>query len=140
MTRPAPTGIEAQTIDHITIVVRDLELSAQFYQQVLGMQRVERPDFGFPGAWFQAGSTQIHMNIASSEAGRAGLPDLGANQPSRGFHYAFVVSDCDSAARRLEAAGVPIITGPRSRPDRWRQLYIYDPDHHLIELCSPPSG
>ena len=133
------TGICVQPIDHITIVVADLERSIAFYRDVLGMQQVERPDFGFPGAWFQAGDTFIHMNISGPEAGQAGLPDLGSSMPARGFHYAFVVEDCDDAARRLGERGIEIITGPRSRPDNWRQLYIYDPDHHLIELCSAPK-
>ncbi|MFO0914417.1 MAG: VOC family protein [Pirellulales bacterium] len=133
------TGIQAKSIDHITIVVGDLQRSIDFYGQVLGMERIDRPDFGFPGAWFQAGKAQIHMNVTGPEAGQAGLPDLGSSQPSRGFHYAFEVDSCDGAADRLRSHGIEIITGPRSRPDGWRQVYIYDPDHHLIELCSPPS-
>lgn len=132
------TGVRAKTIDHITIVVENLQRSTHFYSHVLGLERMERPDFGFPGAWLQAGTTQIHMNTASPEAGQAGLPSLGAAQVSRGFHFAFQVEDCDRAAEQLRAEGIEIVTGPRSRPDGARQLYIYDPDGHLIELCSPP--
>jgi catechol 2,3-dioxygenase-like lactoylglutathione lyase family enzyme len=134
------TGIQVRTIDHITIVVADLERSVRFYAEVLGMERVVRPDFGFPGAWFVSGRTFIHMNVAGPEAGQAGFPPLGANQPARGFHFAFEVADCDQAAEQLRAMEMEIVTGPRSRPDGARQLYIYDPDGHLIELCSPPAA
>ena len=46
----------ARTVDHITLVASDLEASRRFYVDVLGMREVERPDFGFPGLWFQLGS------------------------------------------------------------------------------------
>ena len=133
------TTVSVKGIDHITIVVEDLERSRKFYTEILGMQEVERPDFGFPGLWFQAGSSQIHLNVAGQEAGQAGLPCLGAKLPSRGFHYAFEIDDCDAAAPRLTALGFEIVTGPKSRPDGARQLYIYDPDGHLVELFSLPK-
>jgi catechol 2,3-dioxygenase-like lactoylglutathione lyase family enzyme len=125
-----------KAIDHITLVVKDLARSSRFYGEVLGMQPIDRPDFAFAGRWFQAGNTQIHMNLEGAEAGRAGLPPLAAKSPSRGFHFAFEVDDCDGAASRLGQLGIPIVSGPRSRPDGARQLYIYDPDGHLVEIYS----
>ena len=133
------SSLQVKTIDHITIVVRDLEQSSRFYTDVLGMNEVERPNFEFPGQWFQAGSTQIHMNVQGEEAGQAGLPPLGAKSLARGFHFAFEVDHCDAAAERLKELGVPIVMGPRSRPDGARQLYIYDPDGHLVEIYSRPE-
>jgi catechol 2,3-dioxygenase-like lactoylglutathione lyase family enzyme len=137
MTSSKCDPIQAQTIDHITLVVTDLERSAKFYTEVLGMKAVERPNFGFPGRWFQAGSTHIHMNVEGEEAGKAGLVFQGATRLTRGFHYAFRVEDCDRAADRLAELGIPLAAGPYSRPDGARQLYIRDPDGHLVEICSP---
>lgn len=128
--------LNVKRIDHITIVVKDLECSRHFYEDVLGMQSTERPAFGFPGLWFQSGTTQIHMNVDSVEAGPAGLPPFQGRLPSRGFHFAFEVDSCDEAAKTLEAQGIEIVTGPRSRPDGARQLYIYDPDGYLVEIYS----
>ncbi len=128
--------LSVKTIDHITLVVKDLDRSAKFYGELLGMESVERPAFGFPGLWFQAGDTQIHMNVDSPEAGPAGLPEFQGEKPSRGFHFAFEVESCDAAAEKLRECGVVIIAGPRSRPDGPRQLYIYDPDGYLVELYS----
>jgi len=139
MTNSKANPIRVNTIDHITLVVSDLERSAKFYTDLLGMEPVDRPDFGFPGRWFQAGSTQIHMNVEGEEAGKAGLPFQGATRVTRGFHYAFEVDDCDGAAARLAELGVPIEEGPFSRPDGARQMYIRDPDGHFVEICSPPS-
>jgi catechol 2,3-dioxygenase-like lactoylglutathione lyase family enzyme len=131
--------LQVRSIDHITIVVKDLEASSRFYTRVLGMREVERPDFGFPGRWFQAGSTQIHMNVEGDEAGRAGLPSMGNKKVTRAFHYAFLVDDGHAVAEWLKAADIPIAAGPQHRPDGAIQVYIRDPDGHLIELVSPPS-
>lgn len=135
-TNGSPVGVKA--IDHVTIVVKDLEKSTRFYTEVLGMRQVDRPAFGFPGAWFQAGTTKVHMNVESEEAGQAGIRFHGGTRLSRGFHYAFEVASCDEAAERLEQLGVPVLEGPRARPDGARQLYIHDPDGHLVELFSMP--
>ena len=47
--------IRVQHIDHVTIVVRDLNRSREFYVGLLGMEEVDRPSFSFAGAWFKAG-------------------------------------------------------------------------------------
>lgn len=128
--------LSVKSIDHITIVVRDLEDASRFYRDVLGMRQVERPAFGFPGAWFQAGDTQIHMNVAGEEAGEPGIRVVGATNAPRAFHFAFEVNDCDAAAEKLRAHGIPLEVAPRSRPDGARQMYVRDPDGHLVELYS----
>jgi glyoxylase I family protein len=43
-------------------MVSDVEASLYFYTQILGLQQMERPDLGFPGAWFQLGKNQqLHI-------------------------------------------------------------------------------
>jgi catechol 2,3-dioxygenase-like lactoylglutathione lyase family enzyme len=128
--------LAVKMIDHITLVVKDLEIATRFYRDVLGMEQVERPEFGFPGAWFQAGDTQIHMNIAGDEAGEPGIRVVGAKNAPRAFHFAFEVDDCDAAAAVLAKNGHTIEVAPRSRPDGARQMYLRDPDGHLVELYS----
>ena len=136
MNDSTPT-VRSLKIDHITIVVSDLDRSADFYSQVLGMKLVERPNFPIPGRWLQLGDIQIHLNLAGEAGGEAGLPYLNAKPRSNGFHYAFAVDDCDAAAERLCALGHEVFDGPRSRPDGVRQCYLYDPDGHLLEICTP---
>jgi len=132
-------NLGVKTLDHATLVVADLERSRAFYAGLLGMQEVPRPDFGFPGLWFQAGSTQIHLNVASEEAGTAGLT-YNASSITRALHLAFEVDDANASADILREHGVEIIAGPRNRPDGAWQLYILDPDGHQIEITSPPPA
>jgi glyoxylase I family protein len=133
----SPTGcIGVKAIDHVTLVVADLERSAAFYVDLLGMRRVDRPGFSFPGLWFQAGNTQIHLILAHGQSSAAGLaeppPQAGAG---RVFHFAFEVSDCHQAMERLRSEGIRV-RGSGLRPDGFHQVWCHDPDGHVVELFS----
>src|SRR4051794_19754568 len=52
-TKAAPAGLRVKTLDHVTVVVKDLERSRRFYVEILGMREVRRPAFSFEGSWFQ---------------------------------------------------------------------------------------
>ena len=131
----AASTLGVKSIDHVTLVVADLERSRQFYVELLGMAEVPRPGFSFPGMWFQAGRTQIHLNIAGDEAGSAGVTTT-AKQISRALHVAFEVDDAELAAQQLRDRGVSIAAGPRNRPDGYIQLYVHD---HEASLVRPPK-
>jgi catechol 2,3-dioxygenase-like lactoylglutathione lyase family enzyme len=34
---------------------------------------------------------------------------------------------------------VPILSLPKPRPDGYMQIFVTDPDGHIVELCSPPK-
>lgn len=129
--------IRVKTLDHVTLVVKDLQRSRRFYCDVLGMRDVERPGFSFAGSWFQAGPTQIHLILEHEQSGPAG-PGGGEPASSRNHHFAFEVEDAAACAERLKELGVPIVSGPKQRPDGAIQTFVADPDGHLVELCSPP--
>jgi catechol 2,3-dioxygenase-like lactoylglutathione lyase family enzyme len=137
---PSLPPIGVKSIDHVTLVVKDLARSAAFYVDLLGMRQVDRPGFNFPGLWFQAGATQIHLILQHEGSGPAGLPafppPIGAG---RVFHFAFEVPDCRSAIERLKAAGVHVRGGPSLRPDGYVQTWCHDPDGHVVELFSQPE-
>jgi catechol 2,3-dioxygenase-like lactoylglutathione lyase family enzyme/uncharacterized protein YunC (DUF1805 family) len=132
-------GLRVKSLDHVTLVVKDLERSRRFYVETLGMREVPRPAFSFDGLWFQAGATQIHLILEFERSGPAGnlLPeDL---RTSRTQHVAFLVEDAAASLPHLQATGVPVLSGPAPRPDGYTQVFVTDPDGHVIELCSPPK-
>src|ERR1700730_16019160 len=53
-------------LNHYLVVSKNLERSKKFYQEVLGMQLAERPDFGFPGYWLKLGE-DICVHLASQD-------------------------------------------------------------------------
>ena len=48
------------------------------------------------------------------------------------------MADLDEAIKSLAENNVPVAAGPRPRGDGATQLYIYDPDGHMIELAYIP--
>jgi catechol 2,3-dioxygenase-like lactoylglutathione lyase family enzyme/uncharacterized protein YunC (DUF1805 family) len=133
----APTGLSVKTLDHVTIVVKDLERSRRFYVDGLGMREVPRPAFSFAGSWFQAGTTQVHLILEFAESGPAGNLVPEPLRSSRTHHFAFLVDDAEAAVPHLKKLQIPILGGPKPRPDGYLQVFITDPDGHVVELCSP---
>lgn len=131
--------MKVRQIDHVTIVVTDLQATRQFYVDWLGMVEVPRPDFDFAGLWFQAGDTLLHIILEHDRSGAAGVNEDGRLKSSRGHHLAFAVDDAKAAAAELEKRGIAFVSPPKKRPDGAIQAFVLDPDGHVIELCSPPK-
>jgi len=115
-------------LNHVAIHVQDVDRSAAFYQTVLQLQSIARPAFSFPGAWFRLGTAQeLHL------IGERGDP---VSSDNRGNHFALRVDDLAAWAEHL--AGLHIDHAPpKRRPDGATQLFLRDPDGHVIELFVP---
>ncbi|HLI70118.1 MAG TPA: VOC family protein [Ktedonobacteraceae bacterium] len=131
--------ITIRSLNHTSLLVRDVERSRRFYGQVLGMEEVPRPgNFDFPGAWFRKGSAEIHL-IGEDVPGRVDTTYTGSYVPSElscghVTHFAFEIDDLEDAQRHLKAHGVEIVGGPRPRGDGVTQIFIRDPDGYVVEL------
>ncbi len=130
--------MQIETLDHVAVIVADVERSRWFYGEVLGMSEVPRPEsFSFPGAWFRSGTAEIHL-IGEAEAGRAALlqPTYYERELRRGYlpHIAFRVAALPPVLAHLEQLGVPVVGGPQQRGDGVTQFYIRDPDGTVIEI------
>ena len=110
-------------LQHVALAVRDLDEAVSFYAN-LGFAPIPRPDFGFPGAWLQVGSAQIHLTV------EAGLAVRTAN------HLALEVEDLDATMSALETAGVRVGRAPETA-GAGRQAFLQDPTGNLIELNQP---
>ncbi|MEM9410336.1 MAG: VOC family protein [Planctomycetota bacterium] len=136
--------IRFHSIDHLTLIVSDLERTRKFYCEKLGMQLGPRPEFDFPGLWLHPSEPEpgkpvksmIHITLESDLAGLAGWGDREVKSLSRGHHFAFEVEDAKNACKYLQNLGVEIAVQPKQRPDGAVQFYVQDPDGHVIELFS----
>ena len=72
---------------HVAICVSNVEESRHFYGEQLGLETVNRPDFGFPGEWYVVGTLQLHLMQRENDAGAGGghRPALRALHPPRGL-------------------------------------------------------
>lgn len=111
---------------HTAILVTDLEKSAQFYEEILGLEKVER-SLKFPGIWYQIGDYQIHLMVdAQAQQGTIHNPEKWG----RNRHIAFAVTDIQAAKTQLEAHHYPVQMSSSGRP----ALFVQDPDGNVIEL------
>jgi catechol 2,3-dioxygenase-like lactoylglutathione lyase family enzyme len=123
-------------IQHVGLVVSDLEGARRFYGEALGLEEVPRPaNFRFEGAWFRFGGTEIHLLAEADTTARAGQDDAGAGiAQGLAHHLAFEVDDLGAACARLERNGVQLVGGPLPRGDGYVQVFFRDPDGHVLEL------
>lgn len=119
-------------LNHVSIEVRDNDRSSEFYAEVIGLEKLPRPAFNFPGAWFRLGMDQeLHLIQGDPHA-------AGPRSGSRSNHFAVRVDSIDAAAEHLRRHGVEFM-GPKKRPDGASQIFFHDPDGHTIEFCTPPA-
>jgi catechol 2,3-dioxygenase-like lactoylglutathione lyase family enzyme len=136
--------LEIQDLNHVNIVVRDVEASKQFYCDVLGMEDVPRhPSFTFPGAWLRSGSAEIHLiqeDVATHPPGDLSYAVAANTDKDLAFsrHFSLVIDDTDALVRQLQAHDVAIAFGPVKRLGGLVQTYCYDLDGHLIEFTQLP--
>jgi len=51
--------MEIDTIDHVNVETDDVDRSAKFYREVIGLKEGPRPDFDRPGFWMYAGDKPV---------------------------------------------------------------------------------
>lgn len=113
--RMQPLGVH-----HVSINVTDVDAALAFYTDVLGFRvRSDRPDFGFGGAWLDAGGQQLHLIEATSP-------------PNLGQHFAVQVADLDATIGELRGKAIDV-TDP-SPVGRGRQAFLTDPAGNTVEL------
>jgi catechol 2,3-dioxygenase-like lactoylglutathione lyase family enzyme len=119
-------------IHHVSVTVRDLEVSRRFYRDVLGLTEIARPPFPFAGAWFGIGGSQ-HLHLIVNPAGTY---RAAASIDTKDMHVALRVPSYSAALAWLRAHGIgddAMRVNPRATAG-FPQIYILDPDHHVIEI------
>lgn len=147
-----------QHVDHINIVVNDLEKSVAFYTKVLGLQETRRARL--EGDWIDrvAGLDGVSAEVVYVEPPNGGPrieliqyhapegADFAGNAKAntRGLrHIAFRVQNIEEVVKRLNAAGVECLHPPITVPTgvvqhdagEKRLCYFLDPDGALLELA-----
>lgn len=114
-------------VNHVALTVTDLTAALPFYAQALGLDELDRPDVGIPGAWFGAGNgVQIHLVEDSSFV------------PVAGPHLAFRSADLDADVVRLREMDIEV-TDPADFGAGVRQVFVNDPTGNQFELNEPTS-
>jgi catechol 2,3-dioxygenase-like lactoylglutathione lyase family enzyme len=115
------TGLEVTQIDHVSVLITDLEASRRFYRDVLGLKEIAKPrTFDFSVIWFDLGNQHLHLLLK---------PEPDTISPR---HFALRVKDAQAAREYLRGRGVPLReTTPIPHCDRF---FIDDPAGNRIEI------
>jgi catechol 2,3-dioxygenase-like lactoylglutathione lyase family enzyme len=124
--------MRATRFNHVSVPSPDLENSAQFYEDMFGMTRIETPNFGFNVLWLKLGDQQLHLFQ---------LPDPA----HRYAHFGLDVTDFDAVYDRAKAKGVLTADAFNKHylfetPFGQMQMYIRDPFGNLIEVNWPDAN
>lgn len=118
----------------INILSADVERSARFYEDLLGMHRHFASDWfvimshhSFPG--LEYGILQRDHDIVPGRAQQA---------PS-GVIVTFVVDDCDAVAEKASGIGAEIVEPPTDMPYGQRRMLVADPDGTIIDVSAPTA-
>ena len=130
--------MKISAIDHVSLVTRDLERSVAFYRDILGLHPVKRPAFKSQGAWMGSGTLEIHLTI-NPDGHLRPAPQIDTGD----IHFAARVADFAAMEKHLIANGFSESAADgdpkrlvfrRNGPAPYQQLYLLDPDNHLIEI------
>lgn len=145
-------------IDHVNLVVRDLDRMTAFYEDVLGLDVTKRVSIS--GDWIDrvVGLAGVQADVVYLDLPSGPRIELiNYRQPASPAttspneanllglrHIAFRVTDVDVVVERLRTAGTPfqseVSTVPSSQVQyaggaQKRLVYFRDPEGNLLELC-----
>ncbi len=122
-------------LDHLVINCADVELTASWYQRVLGMEREEFADGQRTALKF--GGQKINLRPHDSDP-RAWF--TGINSKPGGSDLCFVTAvGPEDVVEHLHSCGIAIEAGPVAKEGALgtiQSVYCRDPDGNLIEISS----
>jgi catechol 2,3-dioxygenase-like lactoylglutathione lyase family enzyme len=123
-------------LDHIALLVRDLEESVGFLTGVLGLSEMANPMGGTAIRWIEIGDgRRFHV-----QAG-----DISSVHVEKQTHFALSASDFDAVLARFAAQGVAFSDmkgtpgGINIRPDGMRAIFVEDPNGYWFEINDFPA-
>lgn len=116
--------------DHDALLVKDVNASAKFYNEIFGLKEIPNGGLGDHIRWFELGDKiQFHL-IESDER----------PEKQKGFHLALSTDDLDAFMEFLKSKNIHFENWPgekgttNTRPDGIKQIYLQDPDGYWIEV------
>lgn len=126
-----PSAITILGYNHVGLYVKDLQASAKFYREIIGLKPVDVPDnLVAIRRWFQiTPDQQLHLLLGRNEP--------VTNNDKNGGHFSLTIpkDSADAIEAFLKEKGLPYVR--QKRFDGAYQIYVTDPDGYVIELNEP---
>ena len=123
-------------LDHLVITCRDVEITASWYQRVLGMEREEFGPHRRTSLRFGGQKINLRPVTATQEEWFTGA---AGGVPGTDDLCFVVTMKSDQVAEYLKACGVTVEVGPVAKAGALgpiMSVYCRDPDGNLIEIAS----
>lgn len=147
-------AMNASSVSHIAICVRDLDVSLRFYCDALGMSVVSdviqdtTTTGGLPHVYAHSRATRRQVRLAYADGAKPTLTMTshpGENPDGTPIkldqvgisHISFSVPDPKALAENLSAQGVPLAAPMdvwTNAEGRVSSFYVYDPDGILVQF------
>ena len=118
-------------LDHIALLVRDLDESVAFLTQVLGLTEGVNPMGGTHIRWIEIGDgRRFHV-----QAG-----DISKVHVEKQTHFALSATDFDAVLARFRAENIAFtdmagtLGAINTRPDGMRAVFVQDPNGYWFEV------
>jgi catechol 2,3-dioxygenase-like lactoylglutathione lyase family enzyme len=125
-------SMNIERLDHLVLTVKDLDITAQFYSEVLGMKIIR---FAGDRLALQFGNQKINLHLYGKEIEpKAQTPVPGSSD------LCFIAGmPVEQVLLHLQKCGVPLEAGPVPRTGALgeiKSVYFRDPDLNLIEVSN----
>jgi methylmalonyl-CoA/ethylmalonyl-CoA epimerase len=131
-------------IDHVAIVVKDLEATLRLYTQTLGFKELYREvmyDQGVEAVGLAAGDAVVELLLPLNDD--SAVARFRGTAPAKLHHTAYRVSDIEATLAELASKGVQLIDKHARRGAHGNRIAFLHPKSTggvLVELCQPPSN
>ncbi len=129
------------TIDHVAIVVKDLDSTLRFYTDILGFKELYREviyDQGVEAVGLESGDSSVEL-LRPLDA-NSPVARYRGDAPAKLHHTAYRVADIEAALSLLKSRGVRLIDERPRRGAHGNLIAFLHPKSTggvLIELCQP---
>jgi len=126
------TNLEARSIDHVNMKVKDLAQSVQWYKDLFGFEikQEENPN-----------KIDAPSKIIGNDSIKLCMYEVPDMSPEGGIaHFGFNIKNFDEVIKKCEELGVKILYGGIVDWDKSRSVYVVDPSGYEIELGEISGG
>lgn len=122
-------------LEHVGVMVKDIEISIDFYQNVLGLDLLDQFPANEPSVILaflgDRKSGQVYVELISGEEEE--LPDEG-----KVHHIAFTVDNIEEEVARLQTLKVPFLSEEANTlTNGTKYIFFKGPDGETLELFQP---
>jgi lactoylglutathione lyase len=119
------------TLNHVAVYVYDLQKSAEFYKNIIGLESIPEPFHDGRHEWFRIGAhSQMHLIKGAKSI----------SEHDKDSHLCFSVGSMEEFIANLNKNKISYENWPgesnkiTTRPDGVKQIYFKDPDGYWIEI------